>query len=147
LRAGGWAKKDEVTGGGEDCLTRSFVTFLTKYYSGDQVKKNERGGACSTYGGRRGAYRILMGTTESKISWKDLGVDGRIILKWIFKKWDGEAWTGLMWLRAWIGLMWLSTGTLAGTCECRNKPSGSTECGEFLDKLRTCLPLRKNSVP
>jgi hypothetical protein len=27
---------------------------------------------------------------------KDLSVDGRIILKWILKKWDGEAWTGLL---------------------------------------------------
>jgi hypothetical protein len=34
---------------------------------------------------------------------KDPGVDGRIILKWIFKKWDGKAWTGLIWLRIGTG--------------------------------------------
>jgi len=27
------------------------------------------------------------------------GVDGRIILRRIFRKWDVGAWTGLMWLR------------------------------------------------
>ena len=30
---------------------------------------------------------------------KDLGSDGKTLLKWILKKWDGEAWTGLLWLR------------------------------------------------
>lgn len=28
-----------------------------------------------------------------------LGVDERIILKWIFEWWEGEAWTGLLWFR------------------------------------------------
>jgi hypothetical protein len=29
---------------------------------------------------------------------QEIGVDGRIILKLIFKKWDGEAWAKLIWL-------------------------------------------------
>jgi hypothetical protein len=53
-------------------------------------------------GDRRGAYRVLVGRPDGKNHLEDLGVDGRI-LKWIFKKWDGEAWTGLIWLRIGTG--------------------------------------------
>jgi hypothetical protein len=34
---------------------------------------------------------------------EDPSVDGRIILKLIFKKWEGRAWTGLIWLRIGTG--------------------------------------------
>jgi len=29
----------------------------------------------------------------------DPGADGRTILRWIFRKWDVELWTGSCWLR------------------------------------------------
>ena len=34
---------------------------------------------------------------------EDPGVDGRIILRWIFRKWDVGAWTGSNWLKMGIG--------------------------------------------
>jgi hypothetical protein len=30
---------------------------------------------------------------------EDTGVDGMIILRWIYRKWDVGAWIGLIWLR------------------------------------------------
>jgi hypothetical protein len=65
---------------------------------------------------------------------EDLGAGGKVILKWIFRKWDGEAWAGLLW-------------QVVGACECGNEPSGSIKCGEFLDYLRTCLLLNMDSAP
>jgi hypothetical protein len=41
-------------------------------------------------GDRRGAYRVLVGNLRERGHLEDLGTDGRIILKLIFKKWDGE---------------------------------------------------------
>jgi hypothetical protein len=38
-------------------------------------------------GERRGTYRVLVGKPEGRNHLKDPGVDGRIILKWICKKW------------------------------------------------------------
>ena len=51
---------------------------------------------------RRGAWRVLMGKPEGRDYLNDPGVDGSIILKWIFEKWDG-AWTEWIWLRIWTG--------------------------------------------
>jgi hypothetical protein len=35
--------------------------------------------------------------------WGDPDIGGRIILRWIFRKWDVGVWTGLGWLRIEIG--------------------------------------------
>jgi len=43
---------------------------------------------------RRGVYRM-----RERCYLEDPGVDGRIILRWIFKQWYVGAWTGLSWLR------------------------------------------------
>jgi hypothetical protein len=37
------------------------------------------------------------------IRMQKLGVDGRIILRWIFRKWDGGTWAGLIWCRIGTG--------------------------------------------
>jgi hypothetical protein len=49
------------------------------------------------YGERKIAYRILVGKPEGRNLLKDTGVDGSIILKRIFRKWD-VACTRFVWL-------------------------------------------------
>jgi hypothetical protein len=53
---------------------------------GNKVEKNEMGWACCSNGEGRGVYRVLVGKLEGKNHWGDAGVDGKIILKLIFKK-------------------------------------------------------------
>jgi hypothetical protein len=50
--------------------------------------------------GSREAYiGFWWGNLIERDHWGDPGVDGRIILGWIFRKWDVGVWTELDWLR------------------------------------------------
>jgi len=48
---------------------------------------------------RRDVYRVLVGKPEGKNHLDNPGVDRRIILTWIFRKWDMGVWTGWSSLR------------------------------------------------
>jgi hypothetical protein len=39
------------------------------------------------------------GNLRERDHWGEPGVDGSIILRWIYKKWDVGVWAGLSWLR------------------------------------------------
>jgi hypothetical protein len=53
-----------LQGYGEDYITRSFMICAPhKYYSGDQIKKIEMGGACGTYGGQERCRQGFGGET------------------------------------------------------------------------------------
>jgi len=48
---------------------------------------------------RRAAYRFSVGKLDGESYMENLGVDGNIILKRIFKKCVLESWSELIWLR------------------------------------------------
>jgi hypothetical protein len=46
-------------------------------------------------GERRGVYRVMVGELEGRDHLGDSGIDGRIILRWIFRKWNVGDWLNL----------------------------------------------------
>ena len=62
------------------------------------------GGVCSAYGGgERGVQGSGGRNLRERDHWGDPDADGRIILRWIFRKWKGVVWTGWSWLRIGTG--------------------------------------------
>jgi hypothetical protein len=50
----------------------------------------------------RNEYKLLVRKRECKRHSEDVGLDWRIILKWILERYDFRLWIGLIWL--WIGI-------------------------------------------
>jgi hypothetical protein len=63
-----------------------------------------------------------VGKPEGKNHLKYPGVDGRIILKWIFEKWNE---------RHGLDRSGSEQGQVAGSYKCGYEPSGSIKYGEF----------------
>ena len=102
----------------------AFPGRMLTCHSGNQIEKSETGGACSTYmGEERCIQGFGVGNRRESDHLEDPGVDERIILRWVFRKWDeGVDWIDLAQDRdRWRAL---ANGG--------NEPSGSIKCGEFL---------------
>jgi hypothetical protein len=68
------------------------------YCAGDKIEKMRWAGHVAHIVEGRGVYRVLVGKPEEKKHFVDPGVDGRIILRRIFRKWDVGVWNGVSWL-------------------------------------------------
>jgi len=77
-------KTSDVTGTGEEYIKRKFTITPYPILWGDENKKNEKGGTCSTYGGE-----IHVGLWWENLREREylehVGIDGEIILKLIFR--------------------------------------------------------------
>jgi hypothetical protein len=90
------AKRDEATGEWRKLHNEELNDL---YCSPNMVRviKSRRlrwTGHVARMGERRGVYRVLVGKPEGKSHWGNPGIDGSIILRWIFRKWDG----GMEWI-------------------------------------------------
>jgi hypothetical protein len=81
-------------------------------------------GNISCMGKERVYTGFWWGNLRERDHFEGPGVDGRIILRWIFRKWIGGI--GL-------NLSGLGYGRVADSCECGNEYSCYIMCGEFLD--------------
>ena len=52
---------------------------------------------------KRGVYRVLVWKRERTNHLGDLSAEEKIILRWIFRKWDLGVWTGSSWFRIGTG--------------------------------------------
>jgi len=57
------------------------------------------GGACGAYWGGEWLVQGFGEDLRERDHWGDPGADGRILLRWVFRKWDVGIWTGSSWLR------------------------------------------------
>ena len=103
LRKISGSKRDEVTGEWGILHNEELYDLHTPYQFIVQVMKSSRmrwAGHVARIGRRELHTGFWWGNLRERDHWEDLGIDGRIILTFIFKKWAGGIWINILfWLR------------------------------------------------
>ena len=92
----------------ESVLTSNLTTNLAKFhklqiYEVGTYRLMRLAGHVAHMEEGRGVHKVLVGKPEGKNHWGDQDVDGKIILRWILRKWEGVVGTGWSWLRIGTG--------------------------------------------
>jgi hypothetical protein len=82
-------KRDEVTGEWRKLHNEELNDLYSSSNSVRDIKSRMRwAGHAASMGESRGVYWVLVGKVRERSHLENLGIDGRIILRWIFRKWD-----------------------------------------------------------
>ena len=109
-------------GSGKDCIVRSFMICIhhQKLFRRSNQEQWDGWGMWHAWKTRLVHIQFWWRDLWKRDHLKGLTVDVRIILKCTFKGWDGEVWTGLIWLRTGTfgchkmqGISWLAEKLLA----------------------------------
>ena len=94
-------KRNDVTGAWRRLYKKELYAL---YFSASIIRRNKAIRMSSA----RHVPRMGKGNVHTGFWWvnlregdplEDQGVNGRAKLQWIFQRWDGRAWNGLIWLR------------------------------------------------
>jgi hypothetical protein len=94
-------KMDEVTGEWRKRHNEELhdLNSSSKIARAIKSRQMRRAGHVTRMGRREASIGFWLGNLREGDHWGDPDVDGRIILEWIFSKWDVGVWTRLNWLR------------------------------------------------
>jgi hypothetical protein len=93
-------KRDEATGEWRKLHNDELNELYSLLIIVRVVKSRMRwAGHVARTGEERVVHRVLVGKTEGKGHWRDPDLDGRIILRWSFRKLGVVVGTGWSWLR------------------------------------------------
>jgi len=96
-------KRFEETGEWRKLHNEELHDPITQFFSVDKIENKEMGGHVARMKGAETYAAFCWGKFREREHLVDSGLNGGVILRWMFRKWDVGVWTGSTWLRIGTG--------------------------------------------